>query len=168
VGAPLRVERALIQHHDNVADVPQLPNGITGADGLSASVVCLRCGYSQAAGQPTWDKGSTDPSSFLAVLDSLLTQFPLLSPESKPQYRQTVLGTRPTRESILYRSNDDRAFLEAQLSAYLAQRHLKAARETADGSTILTAATRCVTLRLELTSSPASRATTVRCDMTFP
>jgi len=154
--------------HDDLSDVPQLPNGITGSRDLASSIVCLRCGYGQTAGQPTWEKGSTDPLAFLAVLDPLITQFPLLSPDSKPQYRQTVLGTRPTRESLLYRSTDDPASLEAQLSTYLAQHHLNASRQATGASTILTATTRCATLHIEVTRPPASGATTVLCEMTFP
>jgi hypothetical protein len=105
--------------HARVVVIPSLGGCIFWSPDFNQTLICLQCGYGHDPAQETWQKGSTDPTSFQAALDPLILNFPILAGESKPQFYQSVLATRSVHEGILYRSVQAPAVLEPQVAAYL-------------------------------------------------
>jgi hypothetical protein len=105
--------------HARVEVIPSLGGCTFWSPDFNQTLICLQCGYGHDPAQETWQKGSTDLTSFQAPLDPLTLNFPILAAESKPQFYQSVLATRSVHEGLLYRSAQTPAVLEPQVAAYL-------------------------------------------------
>jgi hypothetical protein len=114
--------------HASLRQIPALGGCTFWSPEFSQTIICLRCGYAHDPAHDTWEKGSTDPEAFQVRLDALTIGFPVVMAESKPQFYQSVLGTRCIHEGLLYRSAETLAVLEAKLAAYLRDQGISPAR----------------------------------------
>lgn len=153
--------------HASVRRIPRVTNGITGTTDDFDEATCLQCGYSHSARDPdyVWRKRAPDPCAFQAPLNALTISFPLIAPESKPQYTQTVQLTRPTRESVLYRASQPPAALEPQLVAWFSVHRLRPTRANDASALTLSAPTHKGMVRVELTPSSDQSTTRVLLDV---
>jgi len=105
--------------HASLRQIPALGGCTFWSPEFNQTIICLQCGYAHDPAHGTWERGSTDRAAFQVPLNALTVDFPVLSGESKPQYYQSVLGTRSVHEGLLYRSAQPPTVLEAKLAAHL-------------------------------------------------